>query len=102
MPPRDNADVSRRDVIKGLAALGALPAVAGSALARADSPAAPLPAPGRTPDLVVRENAKPGTRDWMLTNTRIDPKTKYRCPWVEGFCSRTSVRAGETLDLFVS
>ena len=31
----------------------------------------------------------------MLTNTRIDPATKYRCPWIEGYCSQTSVRAGE-------
>src|SRR5215217_7659998 len=98
MPPADNADVSRRDVIKGLAALGAVPAVAGSVLARAGTAAAPT----RAPDLIARENAKAGTRDWMLTHTRIDPKTKYRCPWVEGFCSRTSLRAGEKLDLFVS
>ena len=25
----------------------------------------------------------------------IDPSTKYRCPWIEGYCSKTSVRAGE-------
>jgi hypothetical protein len=48
------------------------------------------------------ENEKPGTRDWMLTKTRVDPATRYRCPWVEGFCSRTSVRAGEELSFFVS
>ena len=48
------------------------------------------------------ENAKAGTREWMLTKTRIDPATKYRCPWIEGYCSRTSVRAGETLDFLVS
>jgi hypothetical protein len=53
--------------------------------------------------MVIRtENEKPGTRDWMLTKTRVDPATKYRCPWVEGFCSRASVRAGEELSFFVS
>ena len=51
---------------------------------------------------IRHENAKAGTREWMLTKTRIDPATKYRCPWIEGYCSRTSVRAGETLDFFVS
>src|SRR5688500_20354407 len=51
---------------------------------------------------VRRENERPGTRDWMLTKTRVDPATKYRCPWVEGYCSRTSVRAGEEISLFVS
>jgi hypothetical protein len=59
-------------------------------------------APRETVDLIPRENAKPGTRDWMLTKTRIDPATKYRCPWIEGYCSRTSVRAGEKIQFFVS
>ena len=44
----------------------------------------------------------PGTRDWMATNIRIDPKAKYRSPWVEGYASRTSVRPGESLSLHVS
>jgi len=54
------------------------------------------------PDAIRRENEKPGTRDWMLTKTAIDPKTKYRCPWIEGYCSHTSIRAGETIQFFVS
>lgn len=53
-------------------------------------------------DVIRRENARPGTREWMLSTTRIDPATKYRCPWIEGFCSRTSVRAGETIEFLVS
>src|SRR5271168_1120583 len=57
---------------------------------------------GAAPDVIRRENEKPGTRDWMLTNTRIDPDTKYRCPWIEGYCSHTSIRAGETLGIFAS
>lgn len=56
----------------------------------------------RQTDLIREENAKPGTRDWMLTNTRIDPPTKYRCPWIEGYCSHQSIRAGETLEIMVS
>lgn len=51
---------------------------------------------------VANENAKPGTRDWMLSNTRIDPATKYRCPWIEGYCSQTSVKAGEKISFHVS
>ena len=31
------------------------------------------------PDRIRHENEQPGTRDWMTTNVRIDPKTKYRC-----------------------
>ena len=52
--------------------------------------------------LIARENQRPGTRDWMLTKTLVDPATKFRCPWVEGYCSRTSVRAGEEISFFVS
>src|SRR5438445_2643280 len=51
---------------------------------------------------VQRENLNQGTMDWILKNTRIDPKTKYRCPWIEGYCSHTSIRAGEELSIFVS
>ncbi len=56
----------------------------------------------RAQNVVQQENARPGTRDWLLTNTRIDPPTRYRCPWIEGYCSRTSVKAGETIAFKVS
>jgi hypothetical protein len=78
----------RRDFLQGTAGLGLA-----ASLARL-APAA---------DSRVRdENAKPGTTDWLLTNTRVDPETKYRCPWIEGYCSRTSVQAGETVEIKVS
>jgi len=78
---------SRRDVLKGT--LAASTAAALSACAPHPGPAA---APAALRDLVNAENAKPGTRDWLLTHARVDPKTKYRSPWVEGYVSRTSVR----------
>src|SRR5205085_925469 len=53
-------------------------------------------------DLIRRENEKPGTRDWLLTKTRVDPATQWRCPWIEGYCSHTSIKAGETLRIHVS
>ncbi len=54
------------------------------------------------PNLIRAENEKPGTRDWMLTKTAVDPATRYRCPWIEGYCSRASVMAGESLQIMVS
>src|ERR1051325_11542761 len=86
---------TRREFLKNVAAAGATGALAGggSSSPRSERGAA---------DLIRHENSKPGTRDWMLTNTRIDPQTKYRCPWIEGYCSHTSIRAGETLSIFVS
>ena len=69
----------------------------------AGAAAAALPLRAEKADnIIVRENAKTGTRDWLLTNPRIDPATKYRCPWIEGYCSRTSVRSGEKIAFHVS
>ncbi|HUS34848.1 MAG TPA: N,N-dimethylformamidase beta subunit family domain-containing protein [Verrucomicrobiae bacterium] len=80
--------ISRRDALKAIA-IGSL---AGCATA---------PEKGAA-DVIRNENARPGTRDWMLTKTAVAPETKYRCPWIEGYCSRTSLRAGETIEFFVS
>jgi hypothetical protein len=90
--------LTRRDLLKSAAATvpGAL---ALAVLKPANCQSASTPA---TPDLIRTENAKPGTTDWLLTNTRVDPETKYRCPRIEGYCSRTSVRAGETIEFKVS
>lgn len=51
---------------------------------------------------IQRENDQKGTRDWMLANTRIDPSTKYRCPWIEGYASHASIEAGDTMQLMIS
>jgi hypothetical protein len=80
--------MDRRDFLKG---------AGGLCLAAATTPVA-LGASSRIRD----ENARPGTRDWLLTNPRVDPANKIRCPWIEGYCSRTSVTAGQTLEIKVS
>jgi hypothetical protein len=51
---------------------------------------------------IQEENQKPGSLDWQLTRVRIDKPGGYRSPWIEGYCSRQSVRAGETLQIMVS
>ena len=52
---------------------------------------------------VIRdENRKPGTSDWQLTRVRLDKSDGMRSPWIEGYCSRQSVKAGETIDIMVS
>jgi hypothetical protein len=55
----------------------------------------------RQPSLIRRENRKEGARDWQLTRVRVD-KEGFRSPWIEGYCSRQSVAAGEEMDINVS
>jgi hypothetical protein len=83
---------TRRQVLRGLAAAG---------LAAAGPPTSLLGA-GPAKNLVTQENQRPGTHDWMLRQTRIDPKSRYRSPWIEGYCSHRSVRAGEKITFHVS
>src|SRR5438128_2109208 len=90
--------ISRRDLLKGLAALGAGAALSGCAGHTQNQNKKTQTAR----DLIRTENEHEGTRSWLLQNTRIDPATKYRCPWIEGYCSRTSVRAGESISFHVS
>ncbi|NLT71816.1 MAG: hypothetical protein GXX91_14155 [Verrucomicrobiaceae bacterium] len=59
------------------------------------------PAADAKPNLIREENAKPGTTDWQLTRVRIN-QGKYRTSLIEGYVSHQSVRAGETLDFFIS
>jgi hypothetical protein len=80
---------NRREVLATLAGAAALPLVADAA-------------PAKAAPLIAVENDKPGTLDWQLTYTRVDPKSQYRSRMIEGYASRQSVKAGETIDFFVS
>ncbi len=84
--------MKRREILKSALAAGMTAAL----------PAAAAPFERRRRDLIRAENEKPGTLDWMLTRTGVDPATKYRCPWIEGYCSHASIAAGETLEVMVS
>ncbi len=97
-PLKATTPIHRRTFLQagGSSALGLT--LAQLAAARA---AARTTLPGRG-DLIRAENDKEGTTDWLLSHTRVDPKARYRSPWVEGYCSHTSLRAGEKLKLFVS
>lgn len=92
-PTPDEPSVSRRQLLGGTVAAGLA------------SLLEPFPRAFATPaqrDLIRDENRKPGTTDWLLKNVWIDPKTRYRSPRIEGYCSHTSLRAGETLKIMVS
>ncbi len=58
-------------------------------------------------NLIHVENEKPGTTDWLLTKVKRRENEPYDQGWhhrreVEGYCSHTSIRAGETLKVYVS
>ena len=52
--------------------------------------------------LITAENSKPGSHDWQLTRMRLDKNEGFRSSVIEGYCSRQSLKAGESLDIFVS
>lgn len=93
--PHTPPHLGRRDLLKGALGLGILGAAA------APAPAAERQRPPG-PNPIARENAQAGTTDWMLAKTHIAPETRYRSPRIEGYCSATSLRAGDTLDVMVS
>ncbi len=64
--------------------------------------ASTLWAADRDPELIRKENAKPGARDWQLTRVKLDEATGVRTSLIEGYCSKQSVVAGETIDIMVS
>lgn len=84
---------TRRQFLKGGAALLAVAAVQPATLVDA--------AAARQGSLIKRENEKSGAHDWQLTRVRLD-KDGFRSPWIEGYCSRQSLLAGETVDIMVS
>ena len=96
-----SSGISRRDQLKcGAAGLAIAAGFRFPTLAAAEAPKVDNP--------IHSENAKPGTRDWMLTKTRQLPGKinkildNGRCPWIEGYCSANSLRAGEKLQIMVS
>src|SRR5262245_59315010 len=92
------ASLHRRDLLKGLLGAGMASALPALGTGCSGSPEAETARPReRNPELIRLENARQGTRDWLLEKTRIDPATRYRCPWIEGYASRASVRAGESV-----
>ena len=87
--------VGRRNFLKTATSA----ALAGAALRSAPSA---LAAPASRSSLIADENRRPGASDWQLTRVRLDKAQGIRASTIEGYCSRQSVQAGDTLDLFVS
>jgi hypothetical protein len=96
MSARHSARLSRREFVSA----GSLALAAGAAGCSTTISSA-THAGSRRSDLIARENAREGARDWQLTRVRVD-KDGFRSPWIEGYCSKQSVQAGESLEIMVS
>lgn len=85
--------ITRRDIIK---------MAAGTGLAVSVDPLRAFAGSNEQKDnLITRENKKKGTTDWQLTRVRPD-KDLHRTPFIEGYCSKQSYKAGERLDIMIS
>ena len=87
----------RRQFLKSAATFSAVGLTSSSAIARN----APSVSNQINPGVIAEENRRPGSNDWQLTNVRVD-KSGIRCPSIEGYCSKQSLKAGEEIDIFVS
>ena len=102
MHPRGNSNLPRRQILKGAAASSLVwPATSCLPAAAMLEQSGSEPHPSAS-GVIQRENAQPGALDWQLTRVRVQPSGGVRCPWIEGYCSRQSVAAGESLDIMVS
>jgi hypothetical protein len=83
---------TRRDILLGSVATAA----AGSGAHLFVHAAAPRSNP------IIEENQRPGTNQWQLTYIKFDAGNRLRQSLIEGYCTRTSVAAGETIGFCVS
>ncbi len=92
------AEISRRGLLQGAAGVSGL-MLTGSPWLSSHSPARQ---PTAGPSVIPQENAREGAADWQLTRVRLDRRDGFRSPWIEGYCSRQSVAAGDRLQIMVS
>ena len=95
--------LNRRDLIKGVAAasLGLAAGTFGAPQVYGNLNVSKSKRRNR----IQLENARRGTRDWLLTKTDIndiEPVALWRSPKIEGYCSETSVSVGDTIKVMVS
>ena len=93
---------NRRDVLLGAIAASLAAQVGKSELTTIRAPAESAQPALATSAAIVAENAKPGSRDWQLTRIMLDRNGGLRSPRIEGYCSKQSVAAGETIEIKVS
>ena len=96
-------ELGRRDLLKRAAVASFSGVVSSLSVGRAQAQQSTKAHQGMAKSRVIpRENAMAGALDWQLTRVRLDKQRGFRSPWIEGYCSRQSVAAGESIDIMVS
>lgn len=97
MNQHNASEPNRRDILKSTAVASVSVATASLAatISKAESDV-----PQRS-SVIKRENERTGTRDWQLTRVFIN-EGKHRTSIIEGYCSRQSISAGDSLQICVS
>ena len=99
--PRSKPIIPRRDLHKSAAAIGL--GLSTNSLSLGKS----LTRTVAKNRVIESENAKPGTKNWLLTKTQTVPGKinkildNGRCEVIEGYCSANSIRAGEKIRIMV-
>jgi hypothetical protein len=57
--------------------------------------------PYRATGWIARENAKPGTSEWRITDDGTDPIKTQPTGWLEAYANATSATTGDKITLFV-
>src|SRR5690606_2958110 len=91
MMKRKSRNITRRELLKDAAKAG----LAGT-LTPLSGMANAIP---QKKGLIVLENELEGTTDWQLTYVK---SASFRSAALEGYCSKMSLRAGETVDIFLN
>jgi len=94
---RSHINITRRSLLRGTLAASVASVMRESvAVAQRQPPDGNVSSNER--DMIQRENSMPGATDWQLTRVRVVDAPGggrgYRCPWIEGYCSKQSVVAG--------
>jgi hypothetical protein len=105
--PDDSPVSTRRSLLKGALAAAFVPeptrrTAPPRAVPQAGGTERAASAPAGRANAVAVENEHPGSPDWQLTRVGLDRLGGKRSPRIEGYASKQSVEAGETLEFKVS
>ena len=89
--------LSRRELLQ--AAVGASVTSQFAGTTAAADPADPA---GKPTNRIIEENQREGSLDWQLTRVWPNAGGGFRMGLIEGYCSKQSVRAGESIEISVS